>query len=66
MRVCPFESCGAVIQPDRYSCDRHWFLLSRESRSILWNAFLLFRGGLISEEELRDRQADVLAETLGG
>ena len=60
MRTCPFRGCDESLPDSVFACRRHWFQLDRAERNKIWTAYRRYLADVITMEELREAQQQVL------
>lgn len=48
---CPIAGCGALIDPSRLMCRRHWYLVPRRLRDRVWATWRGGEGALRREHQ---------------
>ena len=59
-RRCPFHGCEAKIAAEVFACRKHWFSLSHDERTIIYESYYRYTADRIGVDELRRQQQVVL------
>ena len=59
-RLCPFHGCEARIADEVFACRKHWFSLSHDERTIVYESYYRYTADEIDVDELRRQQQSVL------
>lgn len=63
MRTCPFPDCYAELPDHLFACARHWHSMPMRLRVRTQEAYEAYQENIITIEQLRAIQADVMKET---
>ncbi len=62
MRICPFDNCGKEIPSSMFACAAHWYRLMKKQRDQINEAYLGWKSGYMSLDELKTLQKEIMDE----